>query len=703
MARSKINVLTVVSTAAVVLTTLFDSSGGFSVPRVVERSLLLASPRRSTALFVSKVKNTPSDTSSLANERDNDESISDEELLNQTPESQLEDLCTQFELSTKGTKAELLGRLRGYAKEQGELERQRRMQRKERVDEGGESEKERHEIVGEDDEEDIDDEVFFYYHDPKIEAKQKEGKDGKSDDDEEGAPESTMEKMGKMVKSKSKTAPRNRQGAITAPPPPPVEPDENGERVVTVYSTSDQNDLTGIAASQPGQAAQSDPMLANMGGGESTEAWDQNNPQRAQASSAELEAAKEAVSDLVQSLLAMSGGPAFQQDADDLTFLGVVRGRSSYDSPEGFTGFDPSKVPSDMLTATSKALRASRGQVLKEVLNEWELRSVGYDGTVGDNMEKGGGHYREVTKVRSFLEGYRRAEVRRLSRETATMLLDKLVSEGIEGLDITLASMTRSTDDTSDVAGELNDSLLDYLNDIIRQQEKKVEQMINTGKKIDELERSVAIDPDQVDLTDQLWSVADEDGQRIETFDPNDPKTKRVLEEEYKRSQSDKTVPRPIIPKTAPEKLLLLLTLLRARVKTEAAFVLDEKSRNLRVLAYCLNVSSEDDREQLILKEFGASLDVSAHRKLTFVGYSRLLAYSPCILFYFYLPQRLDSFAELIASSIEYGESTSHQLQPTKSGPLNVNLLKNILELVEEIRERQSWKASGAKTNALKL
>jgi hypothetical protein len=31
-----------------------------------------------------------------------------------------------------------------------------------------------------------------------------------------------------------------------------------------------------------------------------------------------------------------------------------------------------------------------------------------------------------------------------------------------------------------------------------------------------------------------------------------------------------------------------------------------------------------------------------------------------------------------------------------------VNLLKSILALVEEIRERQSWKASGAKTNTLK-
>lgn len=630
MARSKINTLTVISTAAIVLATLFDPSDGFSVPRVFERSSLLASPRRSTAFFVTNAKNSPSDTS-LANEQhESDESISDKELLNQTPKSQLEDLCIQFELSTKGTKEELLGRLRGHAEEQTVLETQRRVERRQRVEDGGESEKERHEIVGDDDDEaDIDDEVFFYYHDPTVKVNKKKGKDGKSDEDGEEGPESKMEKM---VKSKP---PKNRQNSITAPPPPNIEPDENGERVVTVYSTNDQNDITGIAASQPGQAAQSDPMLANMGG-ESDAPWDQNNPQKAKASSAELEAATEAVSDLVQSLLAMSGGPAFQQDVDDLTFLGAVRSRSSYDSPEGFTGFNPSKVPFDMLTATSKALRAGRGQVLKEVLNEWELRSVGYDGTVGDNMEKGGGHYREVTKVRSFLEGYRRAEVRRLSRETATMLLDKLVTEGIEGLDITLASMTRSTDDTSDSAGELNDSLLDYLNDIIRQQEKKVEQMMNTGKKVGELERAAADDPDQVDPTEQLWSVADEDGQRIETFDPNDPKTKRVLEEEYKRSQSDKTVPRPIIPKTAPEKLLLLLTLLRSRVKTEAVFVHDEKSRNLRILAYCLHVDNEDDREQLIMKEFGVSLDVSARRNLD-VGTVDRFAYSHelCSIFLF--------------------------------------------------------------------
>lgn len=50
-------------------------------------------------------------------------------------------------------------------------------------------------------------------------------------------------------------------------------------------------------------------------------------------------------------------------------------------------------------------------------------------------------------------------------------------------------------------------------------------------------------------------------------------------------------------------------------------------------------------------------------------------------------------------SSIDYAESTSHQLQPAKSGPLNIRLLQNIKALVEDVKERQAWKASGITTN----
>jgi hypothetical protein len=51
---------------------------------------------------------------------------------------------------------------------------------------------------------------------------------------------------------------------------------------------------------------------------------------------------------------------------------------------------------------------------------------------------------------------------------------------------------------------------------------------------------------------------------------------------------------------------------------------------------------------------------------------------------------------ELVASSIEYGESTSYELQPSKKPVLNVPVLKNILRLAERLRERQSFRASGA-------
>jgi hypothetical protein len=59
--------------------------------------------------------------------------------------------------------------------------------------------------------------------------------------------------------------------------------------------------------------------------------------------------------------------------------------------------------------------------------------------------------------------------------------------------------------------------------------------------------------------------------------------------------------------------------------------------------------------------------------------------------------QRLDSLAELVASSIEYVESTSHQLQPSKTS-LNLKVLKSVFDLVKDMRQEQTRKASGAKT-----
>lgn len=55
--------------------------------------------------------------------------------------------------------------------------------------------------------------------------------------------------------------------------------------------------------------------------------------------------------------------------------------------------------------------------------------------------------------------------------------------------------------------------------------------------------------------------------------------------------------------------------------------------------------------------------------------------------------QKLDSFVELVLSSIEYGESTSHLLQPGKKTTLNLKQLNSILEAARSIREQQAFKA----------
>jgi len=572
-------------------------------------------------------------------------------------------------------------RLRAYADQKVKEERQRLEDRRKRIEDGeGQSDREKYEIVNPDEEEDDDDDggAFFYFETkaaiPAFEDDSKKVNGDKNDG-----------KKSVLAQQRNENRPIT-PDILTAPPPPPgVEPDENGERVVTIYSTADQNDLTGVAAAQPGQAAAHDPMTGPVVEPESAP-WDFQNKdspngyQKSEASEAELEAAKEEVTELVQSLLAMTGAPGFinndGSEDDELSSVGIFRQQqpplsgvsSSFEAPEGFVGFDPTKVSTDTLTKASKSLRIGRGSVLHDVTREFELRAVGYDGMFGDDVKRGGGHYRQVSLVRSFLEGFRRAEVRRLARETATMLLDRLVQDGIEGLDNTLSIMTRVGDDTNQEAGELNDSLIDYLNDAIRQQERKVEQVLDSIKKVEELERSLEeFDEDELE---KLWMVEDEDGKRVETFDPKDPKSKIALQDEYEREHKKQSIElkRAMLPKSAQERLLLLLKLLRERVKIEAAFSHDEKSHNLRVLAYCLNLHSDDLRKEMIFKEFGSSLD------------------------------RLDSFAELVSSSIEYGESTAHQVQPNKVVTLNIPLLERILVHTKEIIEQQSWKASAGKT-----
>ena len=519
-----------------------------------------------------------------------DEIIDDKTLLSTVEKQQLVKLCLQLQLPTKGTKETLLKRLRAYADEQAEMERKILMERSRRVEEGSDNDKERYEIIddtNDDDENDVLNDGFFFFdlpdHAINVTNKQEE-------------------------KSKPKKPTSIPNSAVTAPPPP-KEPNEKGERVVTVYSTADQNDLTGVAAAQPGQAAMANDnlMTVDSSSNPGNQPWDMQQNQRGGTTSKETEQATETVVELVSILLAMSGAPAFSSVVGGEDLMEKVP--SYIPTDDEFVGFDPSKVPTELLVASSQALRTGRGQILDEVIRHFELQAIGQDGIAGDDVEKGGGHYREVTKVRAFLDGYRRAEVRRLARETAAMLLDKLVLEGVEGLDMMLASMARSGDDNAAFSGELNDSLLDYLNSAIRQQEQKVDEFVS--KRLDEpaKEKQVQFLLEENDEIDTLWNVTEEDGEQVETIDPNDAKVYNALQREQQKAELA-ALAGSNIPETAPEQLLLLLTLLRERIKAEGAFGPDEKGRNLRLLAYCLRLS-DAEREQLVLKEVGNSLDVS--------------------------------------------------------------------------------------------
>mmetsp|Transcript_21487 Transcript_21487/g.61363 ORF Transcript_21487/g.61363 Transcript_21487/m.61363 type:complete len:251 (-) Transcript_21487:56-808(-) len=244
--------------------------------------------------------------------------------------------------------------------------------------------------------------------------------------------------------------------------------------------------------------------------------------------------------------------------------------------------------------------------------------------------------------------------------------------------------MTRSSDDTSDDGGELNDSLIDYLNDAIHQQEQKVARIVHSNKNLQSLQRNMDISngetmnatsssaggvADDDDVLEQVWKKEVQDGKNVETFNPNDPETIKVLEKEFEKSKTElahmqQQQKLQHIPSSAEEKLLLLLKMLKERIKIEAAFGLDEKSRNLRVLSYCCNLPNSDLRAELIQKEFGKTLD------------------------------RLDSFIELTTSSIEYVESTSYQLQPAKKLSLDVDMLQEILSIAKSVRGAQSSKAS---------
>ena len=379
----------------------------------------------------------------------------DEALLASIDESTLRGLCEQYSLPTNGTKAEMLRRLRDFANDRARIETERRRGRAARVEDSLEG-KARHTILDESDD---------AFHASGGGASDASG----DDDDEMGgyfyyeAPETPEERERREKERREKLRQRRDRGVggasspsrVTAPPiPENVRVNEKGERVATVFSTTDRNDLTGVTASSPlsdmsldnaeyqrkSVNVESRPEETLMGG----PFGDTSGSRRRKVDSTRIEEAKESLRKLVRNLLATTGAPAFQDDYDDDDADdGVTSSSNPFASPYGFTGFDPSRIPPDVLSESSSTLRVDGGRPLKEVLSEYELQAIGHDGFDADDRSKGGGHYREVEKVGSFLDGYRRSEERRVARETAAMMLDRLVREGVRGLDSLLAGMTR--------------------------------------------------------------------------------------------------------------------------------------------------------------------------------------------------------------------------------------------------------------------
>lgn len=520
----------------------------------------------------------------------------DEALLAEVDISTLQNLCSQYSLSQSGTKEELLARLRDFANTQAEEDRKRREGRRERVENNLEG-KARHTFV--DDpwiEDEDDDQGGFFYFDAGETEEEKKKRELKEKETKKKA----------LMKAKSKH--------ITAPNPQEIQVNEKGERVVTVYSTTDNNDLTGMQApsmsmdEMGGKPLGSDMPEDSLIGGPF---GDMSGSKRKKEDDEQLTKAKEKLRQLVADLLATTGAPAFQDDFDEEND-DDDKEVNPFATPYGFVGFQSDRIPPETLVDCSYALLLQNGKALHEVMEEYELSAIGHDGMAADDKEKGGGHYQEVEKVRSFLNGFRKSEERRISRETSTMLLDRLLKEGVSGLDQMLSSMPKEGDDTSHMlgtggmeAGVLNSALVRYLDDAIREQEQRVER-IQSRKNDGLLDANNSLGEDDNNLT---WNITrGEDGTTIETVDLNDP----VLRAELAKSQATLSQNKEELSSlTVQEKMLLLLNLLRERVKVEAIMGRNEQAKNLKVLAYCLKAGTVEERRKFILSELGASLDVS--------------------------------------------------------------------------------------------
>ena len=80
----------------------------------------------------------------------------------------------------------------------------------------------------------------------------------------------------------------------------------------------------------------------------------------------------------------------------------------SFATPYGFVGFNPDRIAPDVLSSSSSALGAHDGRIVKPVSSDFELRANGHDGLNAGDRSKGGGHYRVVEEIGTFLDGYRK-------------------------------------------------------------------------------------------------------------------------------------------------------------------------------------------------------------------------------------------------------------------------------------------------------
>ena len=119
-------------------------------------------------------------------------------------------------------------------------------------------------------------------------------------------------------------------------------------------------------------------------------------------------------------LLATTGAPAFLDD-DGGDNVGGSMEIISFALPYGFVRFNPDHIAPDVLSSSS-TLRANDGRILKEVLSDFELRANGHNGFNADDRLTGGGHYRVVGEIGTFLKEYHKAELRRIARETLSMM-----------------------------------------------------------------------------------------------------------------------------------------------------------------------------------------------------------------------------------------------------------------------------------------